>query len=70
MRNEVKGQLKFLEELDKLERKRLEEAEREMLIRAAKSRSKHEDPEQLKLKEKAKAVCIAIGDIHYRSFAY
>lgn len=35
---EVRGQLRFLEELDKLEKKRHEEAEREVLLRAAKVR--------------------------------
>jgi transcription initiation factor TFIID subunit 4 len=53
---DVKGQLRFLEELEKLERKRHDEQEREMLIKAAKSRSKSEDPEQAKLKAKAKEV--------------
>ncbi|XP_044754967.1 transcription initiation factor TFIID subunit 4 isoform X3 [Coccinella septempunctata] len=52
--NDIKGQLKFLEEVDRAERKRHEELEREMLLRAAKSRSKTEDPEQAKLKAKAK----------------
>lgn len=51
---DIKGQLKFLEELDRVERKRHEEQEREILLRAAKSRSKSEDPEQAKLKAKAK----------------
>ncbi|XP_037905192.1 transcription initiation factor TFIID subunit 4 isoform X3 [Hermetia illucens] len=51
---DVRGQIKFLEELDKAEQKRHEEQEREMLLRAAKSRSKIEDPEQAKLKAKAK----------------
>ncbi|UYV85153.1 Taf4, partial [Cordylochernes scorpioides] len=69
---DVKSQLKFLDELEKLEKKRHEEHEREVLLRAAKlhlleniipclslnifvqSRSKLEDPEQVKLKQKAK----------------
>ncbi len=51
---DVKGQLKFLAELDKLERRRHEEAERDMLLRAAKSRTKTEDPEKEKLKARAK----------------
>lgn len=52
MTKDVRGQIKFLEELDKAEQKRHEEQEREMLMRAAKSRSKTEDPEQAKLKAK------------------
>ncbi|KAL1131012.1 hypothetical protein AAG570_012250 [Ranatra chinensis] len=51
---DVRGQLKCLEEVDRAERKRHEEQERELLLRAAKSRSKPEDPEQAKLKAKAK----------------
>ncbi|XP_063986755.1 transcription initiation factor TFIID subunit 4-like isoform X2 [Diachasmimorpha longicaudata] len=51
---DVRAQLKFLEELDRVERKRHEEQERELLLRAAKSRAKTEDPEQAKLKAKAK----------------
>jgi transcription initiation factor TFIID subunit 4 len=35
---DIRGQVKFLEDLDKMEKKRQEEIEREMLIRAAKSR--------------------------------
>ena len=35
MVGEVRPQLKFLEELDRLEKKRHEEAEREVLLRAA-----------------------------------
>ncbi|XP_076356907.1 transcription initiation factor TFIID subunit 4B-like [Tachypleus tridentatus] len=52
--SDVKSQLKFLEELDRLERKRHEEQEREILMKAAKSRSKVEDPDKMKLKLKAK----------------
>ncbi|XP_025991685.1 transcription initiation factor TFIID subunit 4 isoform X2 [Solenopsis invicta] len=51
---DVRGQLKFLEDLDRLERRKHEEQERELLLRAAKSRAKTEDPEQAKLKAKAK----------------
>ncbi|XP_015177996.1 PREDICTED: transcription initiation factor TFIID subunit 4 isoform X4 [Polistes dominula] len=51
---DVRAQLKFLEDLDRVERKRHEEQEREVLLRAAKSRAKTEDPEQAKLKAKAK----------------
>ncbi|KAF4531507.1 hypothetical protein B566_EDAN004103 [Ephemera danica] len=51
---DVKTQLRFLEDLDRMERRRHEEQERELLLRAAKSRSKSEDPEQAKLKAKAK----------------
>lgn len=50
----MRGQIKFLEELDKAEQKRHEEVEREILLRAAKSRSKTEDPEQAKLKAKVR----------------
>ena len=56
VQQDAKGQLKFLEELDKLERRRHSEIQREMLLKAAKSRSKAEDPEQAKLKAKAKEV--------------
>jgi len=51
---DIKQQLRFLEELDKMEKKRHEEAERELLLRAAKSRTKTDDPEREKLKAKAK----------------
>ncbi|KAL1764261.1 transcription initiation factor TFIID subunit 4B [Sigmodon hispidus] len=51
---DTRSQLKFLEKLDQLEKKRKDLEEREMLLRAAKSRSNKEDPEQLRLKQKAK----------------
>jgi transcription initiation factor TFIID subunit 4 len=65
VQQDVKGQLKFLEELDKLERRRHSEIQREMLLKAAKSRSKAEDPEQAKLKAKAKEVYL-IGEKNIR----
>jgi transcription initiation factor TFIID subunit 4 len=55
---DVRTQLRFLEDLDRMERRRHDEQERELLLRAAKSRSKTEDPEQAKLKAKAKEVCL------------
>ena len=51
---DVRGQMRFVSELDKLEKRRHEEAERELLLRAAKSRTKTEDPEREKLKAKAR----------------
>ncbi|NXL63434.1 TAF4B factor, partial [Chordeiles acutipennis] len=54
--SDTRAQLKFLEKLDHLEKQRRDEEEREMLLRAAKSRSNKEDPEQLRLKQKAKEV--------------
>lgn len=47
--------------MDKAEQKRHEEQEREMLMRAAKSRSKTEDPEQAKLKAKVILFQIYVG---------
>lgn len=52
--NDIKGQMKFLAELDRIEKRRYEEQERELLLRVAKSRAKAEDPEQQKLRQKAK----------------
>lgn len=54
MTQDVKGQLKFVADLDRLERRRHDEAEREMLIRAVKSRTKTDDPEKELLKARAK----------------
>ncbi|XP_063087894.1 transcription initiation factor TFIID subunit 4B [Cavia porcellus] len=52
--SDTKSQLKFLEKLDQLEKQRKDLEEREMLLKAARSRSNKEDPEQLRLKQKAK----------------
>ncbi|KAM8811025.1 transcription initiation factor TFIID subunit 4B [Eudromia elegans] len=52
--SDTRAQLRFLEKLDHLEKQRKDEEEREILLRAAKSRSNKEDPEQLRLKQKAK----------------
>ena len=53
---DVKQQLRFIEDLDKIERKRHDEEERELLMKAAKSRTKTDDPEKEKLKAKAKEI--------------
>ncbi|KAI9546373.1 hypothetical protein NQZ68_027542 [Dissostichus eleginoides] len=52
--SDVRAQLKFFEQLDQQEKQRKEEQEREILLKAAKSRARQEDPEQLLLKQKAK----------------
>ncbi|XP_042635572.1 transcription initiation factor TFIID subunit 4-like [Catharus ustulatus] len=51
---DVRSQLKFFEQLERLEKQRKDEHEREILLKAAKSRSRQEDPEQARLKQKAK----------------
>ncbi|XP_031471003.1 transcription initiation factor TFIID subunit 4-like [Phasianus colchicus] len=51
---DVRSQLKFFEQLERLEKQRKDEQEREILLKAAKSRSRQEDPEQARLKQKAK----------------
>jgi transcription initiation factor TFIID subunit 4 len=38
MTNDVKSQIRFIEELDKIEKKKKDEAEREKLLKAAKVR--------------------------------
>ncbi|CAB1339232.1 unnamed protein product [Coregonus sp. 'balchen'] len=51
---DVRSQLKFFEQLERIEKQRKDEQEREILLKAAKSRSRQEDPEQARLKQKAK----------------
>ncbi|KAL2076402.1 hypothetical protein ACEWY4_028001 [Coilia grayii] len=53
---DVRSQLKFFEQLERIEKQRKDEQEREILLKAAKSRSRLEDPEQARLKQKAKEV--------------
>ncbi|KAG8570991.1 hypothetical protein GDO81_011500 [Engystomops pustulosus] len=65
--SDVRAQLKFLEQLDHLEKQRKTEEEREMLLRAAKSRANIENPEQLRLKQKAKEMQqLELEQIQYR----
>ncbi|KAM4026959.1 transcription initiation factor TFIID subunit 4B [Anomaloglossus baeobatrachus] len=65
--SDVRAQLKFLEHLENLEKQRKTEEEREMLLRAAKSRANKEDPEQLRLKQKAKEMQqLELEQIQYR----
>ncbi|UJR28048.1 hypothetical protein I4U23_009304 [Adineta vaga] len=52
--SDVKGQIRFLEDLDKIEKQKKDKIEQEKIFRAAKSRSKTNDPEAVKLKQKAK----------------
>ncbi|KAK3744460.1 hypothetical protein QZH41_012884, partial [Actinostola sp. cb2023] len=52
--SETKAQIRVFEQIDEVERKKRDLREREVLMRAAKSRSRQEDPEQARLKEKAK----------------
>ncbi|XP_029993002.1 transcription initiation factor TFIID subunit 4-like isoform X1 [Sphaeramia orbicularis] len=52
--SDVRSQLRFFEQLERMEKQRKDEQEREMLMKAAKSRARQEDPEQARLKQKAK----------------
>ncbi|CAL9702056.1 unnamed protein product [Knipowitschia caucasica] len=51
---DVRSQLRFFEQLERIEKQKKDEQEREILLKAAKSRSRQEDPEQARLKQKAK----------------
>ncbi|XP_075994961.1 transcription initiation factor TFIID subunit 4-like isoform X2 [Genypterus blacodes] len=52
--SDVRSQLRFFEQLERMEKQRKDEQEREILMKAAKSRARQEDPEQARLKQKAK----------------
>ncbi|XP_028286437.1 transcription initiation factor TFIID subunit 4-like [Parambassis ranga] len=52
--SDARSQLRFFEQLERMEKQRKDEQEREMLLKAAKSRARQEDPEQARLKQKAK----------------
>ncbi|XP_019853514.1 PREDICTED: transcription initiation factor TFIID subunit 4B-like [Amphimedon queenslandica] len=56
---DVRAQLKVLERIDEVSATRKQEREKEKIIRAAKSRSKQDDPELAKMKEQAKQIQIA-----------
>ncbi|CAL8357916.1 unnamed protein product [Lota lota] len=52
--SDVRAQLRFFEQLERMEKQRKDDQEREILLKAAKSRARQEDPEQARLKAKAK----------------
>ncbi|KAF1386273.1 hypothetical protein PFLUV_G00092810 [Perca fluviatilis] len=52
--SDVRSQLRFFEQLERMEKQRKDDQEREILLKAAKSRARQEDPEQARLKQKAK----------------
>ncbi|XP_054452306.1 transcription initiation factor TFIID subunit 4-like isoform X2 [Anoplopoma fimbria] len=52
--SDVRSQLRFLEEVESLKKKRRDEEERETLLRLARSRSHAEDPQHQQLKQRAK----------------
>ncbi|KAG8003236.1 putative ATP-dependent RNA helicase DDX10 [Nibea albiflora] len=52
--SDVRSQLRFLEEVESLKKKRKDEEERERLLRLARSRSHTEDPHHQQLKQRAK----------------
>ncbi|KAM7012023.1 transcription initiation factor TFIID subunit 4-like [Tautogolabrus adspersus] len=52
--SDVRSQLRFLEEVESLKKKRKDEEERERLLRLARIRSHSEDPLQQQLKQRAK----------------
>ncbi|KAK1795905.1 hypothetical protein P4O66_009014, partial [Electrophorus voltai] len=54
--DDAHSQMRFLEQLEKMEKRRREEEERETLLRVAKSRFSSEDPEQIRLKQRAKEI--------------
>uniref|UniRef100_A0A8C5MD98 TATA-box binding protein associated factor 4b n=1 Tax=Leptobrachium leishanense TaxID=445787 RepID=A0A8C5MD98_9ANUR len=65
--SDVRAQLKYFEQLEQLEKQRRNEEEREMLLRAARSRSNKEDPEHLRLKQKAKEMQqLELEQLQYR----
>ena len=86
MTSDVRGQLKVLEKIDRISASRREEKEKEKIFRAAKSRSKQDDPELAKMKEQAKqvmdfmsgcvypcvcvCVCIYVHMLFYLLFCY
>ena len=56
MTSDVRGQLKVLGKIDQISVSKRDEKEKELIFKAAKSRSKQDDPELAKKKEQAKQV--------------
>lgn len=56
MTSDIRGQLKVLESIDRISVSRKQEREKEKIMKAARSRSKQDDPELAKMKEQAKLV--------------
>lgn len=68
---DVRGQLKVLERIDELSTARKQEREKEKILRAARSRSKQDDPEIAKMKEQAKQVLKTISFTYiYKMYMY
>lgn len=66
--SDIRGQLKVLERIDHFSANRRQEKEKERIMRAAKSRSKQDDPELAKMKEQAKQLQLAQEkEIHQRA---
>ncbi|XP_055352411.1 transcription initiation factor TFIID subunit 4-like [Paramacrobiotus metropolitanus] len=51
---DIRGQMRFMEELDKVEKRKREEEEKETFLKIGKSRNRPEDPEHMKMKQRAK----------------
>uniref|UniRef100_A0A2K5DCL5 TAFH domain-containing protein n=1 Tax=Aotus nancymaae TaxID=37293 RepID=A0A2K5DCL5_AOTNA len=64
--SDTRLQLKVSEKLDQLEKQRKDLEQREMLLKTAKGHSNKEDPEQLRLKQKARLQQLELTQIQHR----